>query len=153
VAEPERIATVKRVKPASSRHRPRLLPTRDPAYLRGHPGGRFIRAEWWRRSENAMLGHIVRLLAPRAVEMLLDKVSASQAPTARPSEGPRSELDGRVEALHRHVEATAETHRKQVGELAQALRVIGLRSAIALWLSIASALISLVGMAWLIFRS
>jgi hypothetical protein len=100
-----------------------------------------------------MLGHIVRLLAPRAVEMLLDKVTDSQAPTARSSDGPRTELDGRLEALHRHVEATAETHRKQVEELAQALRVIGLRSAIALWLSIASAVIVLVAMAWLFFRS
>jgi hypothetical protein len=100
-----------------------------------------------------MLRHIVNLLAPRAVEMLLDRVAAGQEPAARSSGDPLTDLEARVLALNRKAEATAVAHRTQVEELAQALRVIGLRSTVALWLSVASTVTSLIGIAWLMFRS
>jgi hypothetical protein len=99
-----------------------------------------------------LLRHIVSLLAPRAVEMLLDRIAVGPEPATRSAEGPLTDLETRVQALRQQAEATATVHKKQIEEIAQALRVIGWRSTAALWLGVTSTVTALVGIALVMFR-
>jgi uncharacterized protein HemX len=91
-----------------------------------------------------MWARIVRLLAPMAVNAVAESLRARKEEHARPSVDDRGDVEPRLLALQNQIDALSQAHTNQMNEVAAVLRVVGLRSSIALWVSVVSMVMTLV---------
>ena len=102
-----------------------------------------------------MWGQLVRLLAPIAVRAMADRMRTRTDASGRQSralDGRPGDLDTRLVDLENQVDLQARAQTKQMDDLATALRLVSVRVTIAIWLSIASLVVTLIFVMIAIFK-